>query len=292
MTDLYQPSQMIDTHQHLWKPSERRYEWLDAAGLPLNADFGPEDVAADVAAAGITATVLVQAADSYEDTFYMLSVAARTPVVHGVVAWAPLDRTTEAEAALDLYAASPVVRGIRVLNHNYDDPRWLLRPEVDAGLRLLASHGLALDVVSVLPEHLVMLADLAEQHPELTIVLDHLAKPDIAGKGWEPWASLIAEAAARPNVSVKLSGLNTASSPDWTWNDWVPYIDHAVTHFGSERIMLGSDWPVATLAGDFAGVWTAQREAIGHLSHAQQDDILYRSAIRAYSLGGSAVGAS
>lgn len=287
MSELYQPSQMIDTHQHLWKPSERRYEWLDAAGLPLNADFGPEDVAADVTAAGITATVLVQAADSYEDTMYMLSVAARAPVVRGVVAWAPLDRTAEAEAALDLYAASPVVRGVRVLNHNYADPRWLLRDEVDAGLRLLAPRGLALDVVSVLPEHLIVLAELAQRHPELTLVLDHMAKPDIAGKGWEPWASLLAEVAARPNVSVKLSGLNTASAPGWTWNDWLPYVDHAVEHFGSERVMLGSDWPVATLSGDFAGVWMAQREVIGHLTHEQQDDILFRSAIRAYSLDAS-----
>jgi L-fuconolactonase len=287
MSELYQPSQMIDTHQHLWKPSERRYEWLDAAGLPLNADFGPEVVAADVAAAGITTTVLVQAADSYEDTMYMLSVAASVPVVAGVVAWAPLDRTAEAEAALDLYAASTAVRGIRVLNHNYADPRWLLRPEVDAALGMLAPRGLALDVVSVLPEHLVMLAELAGKHPELTIVLDHMAKPDIAGKGWEPWASLMAEVAARPNVSVKLSGLNTASAPGWTWNDWLPYLDHAVEHFGSDRIMLGSDWPVSTLAGDFAGVWLAQREVIGHLSHQQQDDILFRSAIRAYSLDAS-----
>lgn len=287
MTELYQPQQMIDTHQHLWKPSERRYEWLDAAGLPLNADFGPEDVAAEVAAAGITTTVLVQAADSYEDTFYMLSVAARVPVVRGVVAWAPLDRAAEAEAALDLYVASPVVRGIRVLNHNYADPRWLLRRDVDAALRLLAPRGLALDVVSVLPEHLVMLAELAQRHPELTIVLDHLAKPDIAGKGWEPWATLIADVAARPNVSVKLSGLNTASAPGWTFSDWLPYVDHAVEHFGSERIMLGSDWPVSTLAGDFAGVWKAQREVIAHLTHAQQDDILFRTAIRAYSLGDS-----
>jgi L-fuconolactonase len=201
-----------------------------------------------------------------------------------VVAWAPLDRAAEAEAALDLYSASPVVRGIRVLNHNYDDPRWLLRPEVDAGLRLIAPRGLALDVVSVLPEHLVMLAELAARHPELTIVLDHLAKPDIANEGWEPWASLLAEVAAQPNVSVKLSGLNTASAPGWTWQDWLPYVDHAVQHFGAERIMLGSDWPVSTLAGDFAGVWRAQREVIGHLSSQQQDDILFRTAIRAYSL--------
>jgi len=275
---------MIDTHQHLWKPSERRYEWLDAVA-PLNRDFGPEDVVADVTAAGITTTVLVQAADTYEDTFYMLSVAASVPVVSGVVAWAPLDRAAEAEAALTLYAASTAVRGVRVLNHTYADPRWLLQDSVDAALRLLVKHGLALDIVSVIPEHLTMLAELAARHPELTIVLDHMAKPDIANKGWEPWASLIAEVAARPNVSVKLSGLNTASAPGWTWQDWLPYVDHGVKHFGSSRMMLGSDWPVSILAGDFVGVWSAQREVIGHLSTAQQDDILYRTATRVYSLG-------
>ncbi len=283
MSDLYEPAQMIDTHQHLWKPSERLYAWLSAVP-PLNADFGPEDVASDVAAAGITTTVLVQAADTYEDTFYMLSVAASVSVVRGVVAWAPLDRAAEAAAAIELYAVSPAVRGVRVLNHTYADPRWLLQDSVDASLRLLAGRGLALDVVSVVPEHLEMLAELAARHPELTIVLDHLAKPDIANKGWEPWASLLAEVAARPNVSVKLSGLNTASGPEWTWQDWLPYVNHAVERFGSARVMLGSDWPVSVLAGDFGGVWRAQREVIGHLTTEQQDEILFRTAIRAYSL--------
>lgn len=284
MTDPYQPSRMIDTHQHLWKPSERRYEWLDAAGAPLDADFGPEQVEADVVAAGITGTVLVQAADTYEDTFYMLSVASRAPVVRAVVAWAPLDRTAEVEVALDLYATTSVVRGIRVLNHNYADPRWLLRDEVRSGVALLAPRGFSLDVVSAVPEHLVMVAELAARHPQLTIVLDHLAKPDIAGRGWEPWASLLAEAAAHPNVSVKLSGLSTSSAPDWSWQDWLPYVNHAVEKFGSGRMMLGSDWPVSTLAADFGAVWLAQRQVIGHLSRDQQDDILYRTAERVYSL--------
>jgi len=179
---------------------------------------------------------------------------------------------------------SPAVRGIRVLNHTYADPRLRVRDSVDASLRLLAGRGLALDVVSVAPEHLVMLAELAGRHPELTIVLDHLAKPDIAGKAWEPWASLVAEVAARPNVSVKLSGLNTASASGWTWQDWLPYVNHAVQHFGSARVMLGSDWSVSILAGDFGGVWRAQRETVAHFSTEQQDDTLYRTAIRSYSL--------
>jgi L-fuconolactonase len=275
---------MIDTHQHLWIPSERRYEWLEQAGPPLNADFGPDRVAADIEAAGITGTVLVQAADTYEDTLYMLSVAARVPLVKGVVAWAPLDRVDETRAALDLYRSSAVVRGIRVLNHNYADPRWLLRDDVTSSIRLLSPLGLALDVVSVNADHLEMIVELATRHPDLTIVIDHLAKPDIAGGSWEPWATLMAAAATHPNVNVKLSGLNTASSAGWTWTDWQRYVDHAVAQFGSSRMMLGSDWPVSTLAGNFQGVWLAQRQVISALATAQQDDIFFRAAERVYSL--------
>jgi L-fuconolactonase len=280
---LYEPGRMVDTHQHLWKPSERRYEWLDSAG-PLNRDFGPEDVAADLVLAGVTDTVLVQATDSYEDTLYMLSVAAVVPTVRGVVAWAAVDRAAEAEAALDLYAASPVVRGIRVLNHDYDDPRWLLRGDVTAGIRLLAPRGLTLDVLSTGPEHLATIAELAARHPELTLVLDHLGGPDIAGGGWEGWAAGLADVAARPNVSVKLSGLSTVCSPEWTWRDWAPYVDHALAYFGASRMMLGSDWPVSTLQGDFTGVWMAQREVISRLSPHEQDQILFATAVRTYSL--------
>lgn len=283
MTDQYEPAAMVDTHQHLWKPSERAYQWLEGVGAPLEADFGPELVERDVAAAGITATVVVQAADTYEDTFYMLAVARAVPLIAGVVAWAPLDRPEEAGAALDLYADSAVC-GIRVLNHDYADPRWLLRADVAETLTLVANRAFTLDVVSVTPEHLRMIAELAERNPDLTIVIDHLAKPDIAGRAWEPWAGLMADAARHPNVHAKISGLNTVSGTNWSAADWQPYVDLALQHFGSSRLMLGSDWPVATLAGDFAGVWAAQRHVIGMLSSNEQDDILFRTAARVYAL--------
>lgn len=284
MTDLYRPARMIDTHQHLWKPSERRYHWLEGAGAPLEADFVENDVIADVHAAGITGTVLVQAEDSYEDTFFMLSVAAEYPEIAGVVAWAPLDRVDETEAALDLYSLSSAVRGIRVLNHDYEDPRWLLRDSVQGSIARLAPRGFALDVVSVLPEHTQVVIELADRYPELTLVIDHLAKPDIAGRGWQPWAGQLADAAARPNVTAKLSGLNTVSAPGWTSRDWQPYVDLAVATFGPERLMLGSDWPVSLLNGDFASVWTGLRESIAGLSPSEQDSILYGTAERVYRL--------
>ncbi|AMB59779.1 amidohydrolase family protein [Microterricola viridarii] len=284
MPALYEPAQMIDAHQHLWKISERRYDWITEDAGILNADFGPEDVEADARTAGVTGTVLVQAAETYDDTFYMLSVAASSPTVLGVVGWVPLDRTAEAVAALALYAQAPALKGIRVLSHDRADPNWMLREDVAATIAEISRLGLALDYVTGGPDRLAILPELARRHPQLTIVLDHLGKPDIAGNGFEAWAEAIAPCAAAPNVVVKLSGLNTVSGPDWTVADWRPYVDRAVALFGSERLMLGSDWPVSLLNGDFGGVWLALRESIAGLSSAQQDDILYRTAVRAYSL--------
>lgn len=286
MSELHAPKRMIDTHQHLWMLSERRYDWILPEHGILNADFGPADVAADLARAGITGTILVQAADTYEDTMYMLSVAQRHPSIVGVVGWIPLDRPAEAGAALELYSRTTIVRGVRALTHTYDDPHWILRPDVAQSIGLLSDKGLTLDYVAVPPDHLRLIPELARRHPELTIVIDHLGAPDIAGSAWEPWASAMAACAAEPNLVVKLSGLGTASATGWTATDWQPYVDHVVGEFGTERVMLGSDWPVSLLAGDFATVWRAQRDVIASLPAQQQDDILFRTAERVYSLEG------
>lgn len=284
MINTHTPKHSVDTHQHLWVMSERKYDWLVPEYGVIYNDFRPKDVAQDVSSAGITGTVLIQAADTYDDTFYMLSVAAANPKIVGVVGWLPFDRTSEAEAAMDLFAKSKLIRGFRNLTHNYEDPRWILRPEVQKTLEIMASRGFTLDMVSVNSDHNHAILELAERHGGLKIVIDHMAKPPIAGKGWEPWAGELAALSQKPNVYCKISGLNTASAPDFSFNDWQPYVDHAVDCFGSERVMLGSDWPVSLLNGDFTGVWQAQRDVIAGLSASAQDDIYFKSAAQFYSL--------
>lgn len=284
MPDPNLPTRMVDTHQHLWVISERAYDWIVPAYGPLFADFGPEDVADDADAAGVTDTVLVQAADTYEDTFYMLSVAASEERVKGVVAWAPLDRPREAEAALDLYARSPFVKGVRALTHTYEDPRWILREDVTESIALLAPRGLALDYVCTTPDHLDLVPELARRHPDLKIVIDHLAKPGIAAGAWEPWATQMSAASECPNVYVKISGLNTASGAEWTAADWQPYVDHVLAAFTADRAMLGSDWPVLILAGDFTRVWAAQLETIAGRTEAEQEAIRWGTAAAVYGL--------
>ena len=284
MSVSHTPKHSVDTHQHLWVMSERKYDWLIPEYGVIYNDFRPEDVAADVRLAGITGTVLVQAADTYDDTFYMLSVAAENPRILGVVGWLPFDRPTEAETAINLFAKSKLIKGFRNLSHNYEDPRWILRPEVHKTLAVMASRGFTLDMVSVNSDHNLAILELAKRHGGLKIVIDHMAKPPIADKGWEPWAGELAALGAQPNVHCKISGLNTASAPNFTFNDWQPYVDHVVDCFGSKRVMLGSDWPVSLLNGDFAGVWQAQRAVIAGLSASEQDDIYFRSAAEFYSL--------
>ena len=274
----------VDTHQHLWVMSERAYDWITPEYGVLNNDFRPEDVAKDLKEAGVTATVLVQAADTYDDTFYMLSVARSHNHVRGVVGWVPLNKPVEARESLDLLGQNKYIKGYRNLTHTYADPRWILQASCKETISDISRRDLALDMVSVNSDHSRAVVELADTHPNLRIVVDHMAKPNIAQKQWDDWARDMADLAKRPNVYVKHSGLNTASGQGWTAKDWQPYVDYCLEKFGSNRIMLGSDWPVSLLAGDFVGVWAAQIETISKLSQAEQEDICYKTAQHFYKL--------
>ncbi|NCA18387.1 MAG: hypothetical protein EBR76_01230, partial [Actinobacteria bacterium] len=105
--------EIIDTHQHLWVMSERAYSWIEPAYGPLYDDFTPERLAPEIGPAGVTATVLVQSADTYDDTFYMLDIADRYDVVKGVVGWVPFERPRESHAALEVLTTNKYFKGVR-----------------------------------------------------------------------------------------------------------------------------------------------------------------------------------
>lgn len=283
--------ELIDAHQHLWVPSERDYSWITPDFGPLFDDFTPERLAPEIEAAGVTGTVLVQAADTYEDTFYMLDIAERYPIVQGVVGWIPFDRPAEARAALQVFAKNPFFKGVRNLTHDYtnskyqSDDAWILREEVLETLSMVEAAGLSFDYVAVNANHIRNVPVLAAKFPGMKIVIDHLAKPDIKNNVFEPWATLMADAAEQPNVYAKLSGLNTASDwESWTFADWQPYVDHIVSKFGADRVMMGGDWPVAILAGDYVKVWQAQCDVISKFSPEAQEWMRAKTAKKFYNI--------
>lgn len=275
---------LIDAHQHRWDPAARRYDWLDDSVGPINRAFGPDELILQLAVAGIDRTILVQAADTYEDTFAMLAVADRYDVVAGVVGWVPLNRPEEADAALSILRQHPSFVGMRALIHTYGDPDWIVQRHIISALELLVERRLVFDLVAVNARHLAHAATLAAALPDLQIVVDHLAKPPIAECGWQPWADGLAAAADFPNIAAKISGLNTAAAPEWSAADLQPFVDHALDVFTPQRLMYGGDWPVSLLNGDYQRVWDATKATLSHLAAADRDDVLGGTARRIYGL--------
>src|SRR5262245_48256897 len=195
------------------------------------------------------------------------------------------------EPALDACADEPAFVGVRHLVNVEPDPDWILRPDVLEGLQILATRGLAFDYVGISPRHLAHVPVFARRVPDLRIVIDHLGKPPIAGGEWEPWSSLLAHAARMPNVFAKVSGLDAGKAELWTAAAIAPYIDRALELFGPERLMFGSDWPVATLRGGYSKVWRETNLALAGLSRAERDQILGGTAIAFYRLPVSAASA-
>jgi L-fuconolactonase len=277
---------VVDAHQHVWDLEKVSYPWLVPEYGPLYRTYAQDEIDAVLDRCGVDASILVQAADSVEETRWMQATADRSERVRGIVGWVPLDRPGEAAELLDDYAADPRIVGVRHLVHEDPDPDWLLRPEVGEGLALLAERGYTFDVVAVLPRHLEHVPTLSERHPDLAMVVDHLAKPPIASGGWQPWAGLLAAAAQNPRVHAKVSGLNTAADTErWTADDLRRYVDHALEVFGPDRLMYGGDWPVTVLAGGYEKVWDATLRLLEPLSQAERDEVLGGTATRFYGLG-------
>lgn len=277
----------IDAHQHFWNLDLVEYPWLGPQHGPIYRTYEPPELEPLLKAAGIDQTVVVQAANSYADTDYMLQQADRYTWIGAVIGWVPLLRPDEAARALDRYTRHPKFRGIRHLIHDEPDPDWIMQERAIAGLQLLADRDLIYEVVAVFPNHLKHVPTLAERLPNLTLIIDHLAKPPIKDKLMEPWATQLATAARYPNVYAKISGLNTAADPDtWSAADLKPYIDFAIEQFGVDRIIWGSDWPVCELAGDYAKVWAETNRALEGRPQMEIDAVLGGTAVRVYNLEG------
>lgn len=277
---------VIDAHQHVWDPARARYPWLGPEHGEINRAMSLDMVEADLDAAGIDRTILVQSADNVDDTVVMREAAAADPRVAGIVGFVPLDDPAQTAAVLESWKGDSLMVGVRCLIHDRADADWLLRPEVAAGLALLERADVPFDVVAVLPRHLEVVSILSERHPLLRMVIDHLAKPPIGIPDDGQWNDLIAAAAQNPRVYAKVSGLysSTGDPSAWTTESIRPFVDRALELFGPSRLMYGGDWPISVLAGGYSRVWAGLRPIVDSLDPADRDAVLGRTAADFYRL--------
>ncbi len=285
----------VDSHQHFWRPSRGDYGWLRAgvpALAPLVRDFLTEHLLLALHAAAVSQTVLVQAADSVEETEFLLELAARHESIGGVVGWVDLSRP-DAARTLEGWARHAKFKGVRPMLQDLADDAWIARAPRPDAVRALMRLGLRFDAL-VKPRHLPSLLRFVRAWPELPVVIDHAAKPplpiDMECDETVAWRRHMAELAALPQVSCKFSGLLTEMPPAArastasAMQTLRPVWDDLLRWFGPARLMWGSDWPVLTLAGDYAAWIAASAALIDELPASDRALVWHRNARRFYGL--------
>jgi L-fuconolactonase len=275
----------VDAHHHVWRLARGDYGWLapTAELAPIYRDFELAELRPLLAAAKVGATVLVQAAPTGAETRFLLDVARESDgLVQGVVGWVDL-AARDAVAMLERLAGDALLKSIRPMLQDLPDPEWIARAEVQPALAALPALGLRFDAL-VKPRELKPLLRALERHPDLAVVIDHCAKPEIAVERWQPWAADIAALARHTGAHCKLSGLVTEAGAQWTVERLRRYADHVLECFGPGRVMWGSDWPVLTLAASYGKWVAASDELLAGLSDAERELVLGGNARRFYGL--------
>lgn len=264
---------MIDAHQHFWVYDARGYDWINESMTGLRRDFMPADLAREQVMAGLDGAVTVQARSMVEETRWLLELSERESIIKGVVGWVDLC-SPEVTDQLDEFASHPKLVGIRHVVHDEPDDEFMLRTDFLQGIKKLSDYDLTYDLL-LFPKHLPVAVEVVKSNPYIKFVLDHLGKPIIKDGVVSPWDDDLRRLAAFENVTCKLSGMVTeADWEDWKPDDFMPYLDIVLDAFEPNRLMIGSDWPVCTLAGNYAEVLSIVIDYVTRLSTHEQEMIL------------------
>jgi L-fuconolactonase len=270
---------IIDSHQHFWKYNNKDYDWMGDDMEILKNDFLPNNLQPILQSTGIKGTIAVQARQSLEETRWLLALAEENDFITGVVGW--VDLCSDAvEVQLQEFSSAKKFCGVRHVLHDEPDDNYMLRDEFTNGIEKLREFNLTYDLL-LFTQHLPIACDLVAKFPNQRFVLDHLAKPSIKDGEIDDWALGLKQLADYPNIYCKVSGMVTENHwESWQESDFTPYLNIVFSMFGWERVMFGSDWPVCTVAAEYA-------EVFGIIQNYLRNNDFSEQAIKAV-LGGNA----
>ncbi|MEM9365104.1 MAG: amidohydrolase family protein [Planctomycetota bacterium] len=280
---------LVDAHHHLWKYDPKQYAWINEAMAVLKVDYLQEQLRAVAAANQIDGFVTVQARQSLLETETLLSIADAEPLIRGVVGWVDLAAGNAADS-LRQFAGHSRFRGVRHVVQDEPDDRFLDGGSFNRGVALLgdsefAAHNWVYDVL-IFSRQLPAAIDFADRHPNIPLVIDHIAKPTIDGNPPdETWARQMRQMAERPNVTCKFSGIATEVTGDhWDISTVRPYWDVVLGAFGPTRLLFGSDWPVCLLRTEYWRWLKTVQTLTQELSPDERQLVMGGNAVRVYGL--------
>jgi L-fuconolactonase len=272
----------IDAHQHFWHYDPVRDAWITDEMSVIRRDCLPEELESHCQASHIDGTIAVQADQSEQETEFLLGLAERHPLIHGVVGWVDL-RAPDLAERLEHFRRFPKLRGVRHIAQAEPDD-FFTQEDVLRGVGHLRAFGLTYDVL-VYAHQLPAALALVDRLPDQPFVVDHLAKPRIRDGAMEPWTSHMQTLAEHPNVCCKVSGMVTEADWErWRPEDLRPYLDVVFEAFGADRLMFGSDWPVCLLAASYQRVVEVVETYASQVSASDRESVFGGTAARFYGL--------
>lgn len=281
---------LIDSHHHLWSYSPEQYPWISDSMQILRRDYLATELDDVADRSGVDGFVAVQARQSLAETENLLELARQNRRIWGVVGWVPLADPNVADHLAAL-AANPLLKGVRHVVQDEPDDHFLRRSEFNAGVARLVDYGLVYDIL-IYGRQLPAAIEFADQHPNVPMVLDHIAKPTVDRMGFdEEWATGFRELAKREHVRCKFSGVVTeirggflTDDDDWSIDHVRRYWEVAVEAFTPARLMFGSDWPVCLLRTSHKRWLDTVAELAASLSVTEQEQIFSQTAVDTYQL--------
>tara|TARA_R110000824_G_scaffold8734_4_gene39504 strand:+ start:1759 stop:2598 length:840 start_codon:yes stop_codon:yes gene_type:complete len=249
----------LDAHMHVWQLERGDYDWLTPELGSIYRDFEIDDVWNEASDAGVSRTILVQAAASAAETDYLLGLATTDQRVAGVVGWVDFE-APDAAGQITRRAKDQRIVGLRPMIADIPDPNWILGDAITPALEAMLVNGLVFDA-HARPDLVSVMTLLAERYPDLQIALNHGGKPPIESRELSEWRRDISTLARQKNVACKLSGLLTEAGPYSGDAAIGEVVEHLAECFGPSRLLWGSDWPVLNMAGSYSG-WVSQSERL------------------------------
>jgi len=275
----------VDAHHHFWHPARGDYSWMPPDDPVLTRQYGPSDLGEALEKTRVGQTVLVQAAPTVEETEYLLGIADTTPHVAKVVGWIDFEDSSQLEV-LKRLKRHPKFSGVRPMIQDIPDDDWMLREDIQWAYQALVDLDLTFDCLGF-PRHLANFHTLLTRYPDLRGVIDHCMKPqfrDHSAENLQYWQEGISRLAEDTGVYCKLSGLVTEADDDWSAPMLRPYTDHIISSFGADRVMWGSDWPVARLKCEYEDWFKQAQELTADLSSKERQLVFSGSATTFYRL--------
>jgi len=273
---------VIDTHVHFWQYDKKRDAWITDKMKTLQQDYLPQTLAGTFRRNGIDGCVAVQVDQSELETLFLKELAGSHEMIKGVVGWIDL-QSEKLEERLHYFSQYRIIRGWRhIVQAEADD--FLLRPAFQEGISLLQPYNYTYDIL-IYPRQLRSALEFVSKFPEQKMIIDHCAKPDIAGKKIDDWAALMSEIANHSNVYCKLSGLFTeAKWKEWRPAEFYPYLDVVFKVFGTDRLIYGSDWPVILLSGIYVQWKSLLEKYMEHFDEEEKEKVFSGNAAKFYNL--------